>query len=755
MHPRWFVSLLVSLFLFLGHSSLAFASEDPAKVPDSEGKASEETKETEAPASLERIRVLKEDAGVVVTKGMNFVRSTKQISWWSADVFGREGYVRIVACRGEEKKPECYEVRLSDPGDCSFGTKTGNWCVSFPSQDADEWVQSKLSLHPFISEDTAESAWNGSGLEDTYAQEVFLGAFKGSEAAFAIAAKPGVLNEGREFEETHDDALYFRGADTPTEIQILLEALLALILFGLCLRRVDASQWSSLLAWTALVIGAFSLRYLFGFQALFHENHHGFSYLAAILNGHGQTFGIPSSYITLMHPLAHFAGGTDDSVFLMNGLFNALCVPLLGLLVRDLTGKAWAGWLAAIMWAITPHAIRVSTTEIYFNFSAFMLLAATLASVRGFRAYSDESVPRIHVFLLVGLATLLVAISAQVRVLTLVYPLAVALVVWASGHLATKQQWTLFAVLAAVVASLCIPQLVYLLEALDQPERSSGLVSAACLVTNGQDFIFFDPSIVSPILLAFAGIGGVFAVQRGLFRSRVAGAAFVGAVLWIVILAGVVCGVEVSRIRFEVPAHTMLTALGAMGIWGIAEWARKRSKMLMTLVVTVSLAGILSPLVFLDRMFQDPMEYAFLRDAVIPSLKGDAGDKAVVLIQPGHIADEFGGLGPDWWDRQLPGIDVIEKVSNIPDIEGIDPPKMYTYLGLDCFWATPGFEEIPYPKAEHVGGLRIHPVCAASLVGADWKPVVELDVTREDTVGSCVDIQEERIAVGLYVGRRQ
>ena len=75
-----------------------------------------------------------------------------------------------------------------------------------------------------------------------------------------------------------------------------------------------------------------------------------------------------------MHPLSLMMGGQDYSVFLLNGLFSALCCPLLGLLVTRVSGSVAIGF-AAIMWMITPHAIRVASSEIYFNFSTFMLLS--------------------------------------------------------------------------------------------------------------------------------------------------------------------------------------------------------------------------------------------------------------------------------------------------------------------------------------------------------------------------------------------
>ena len=167
----------------------------------------------------------------------------------------------------------------------------------------------------------------------------------------------------------------------------------------------------------------------------------------------------------------------------------------------------------------------------------------------------------------------------------------------------------------------------------------------------------------------------------------------------------------------------------------------------------IGVVALQSPFAFLDRNFQDPMEYEFIQDAVLPPMNTAKSDGQVILVQPDHIANEFGTIGAGWWERQLSGIVVVNKLEGVQDFEETRT-RIFTYIGLDCFWASPGFEDVPYPKAAHVQGQRIHPVCAASLVGAEWQPVVELDVTRQDTVGSCVDIQEDRVAVGLYEGRR-
>lgn len=739
------------LLLFFSSGASAQTETPESSSAEAEEKA---TDYSDVPEGLESIRVLKEDAGEVVTQAMNFVRSSKALSWWSADVFGKKGYVRILGCNGEDTSPNCFEIRLDDPSETCVGTLAGNWCVSFPSAPIDAWAQKKLLLHPNLKAELVDGAWSDAIQEDKYTQDIILGAFKGTSEAWSVAAKPGRILDEEDSEGEEVTQFFFRGADTATEVQILLEGFLALLLFGFALRKVNGDDWKTTLAWLGVTGGALALRAVLGENALFHENHHGFRYLAAILSGDGQTFGVPSSYITLMHPLAILSGGNDGGIFFWNMLFSALCAPLLGLLVRDLSGKASAGWLAAIMWAITPHSIRVASSEIYFNFSAFMLLAASLASIRAFRALGNDKVETSHRFVLFALATFLVALSAKVRVLTLAYPAVILLLVLSAGLLKSRFQKKMALVLGAVVGTFMIPQVVALVAAIaDQPERSSGLVSPLCVVTNGGDYIFFDASIVSPSLLFFVALGCLALLMGRFIKKRREAVFLVTAVGAVVALAGFVCGVEVSRIRFEVPAHALLTGIAALGIVWLLELVQKKSHLLAQAFGVLCVVSIAFPWVFLNRPFQDPMEFSFMVEQVVPSIRGGATSDTY-LIQPTNIAEEFGEVGASWWERRLPGVDVIDRVANIPEIEEAEPEKIYAYIGLECFWAVPGFEAIPYPKADHVGGVRIHPVCAASLAGAEWTPVVMLEMRREETVGSCVDIREDTVVIGLFEGRR-
>ena len=172
---------LLALLLLLtgGLSSSALAQEPPVAE---EGGVNQEVHD-----QLERVRVLKEDAGVVVTKAMNFVVASGGLSWWSADVFGREGYVRVVACAGKENEPECFEIKLSDPtGGCS-GELAGSWCVEFPGEDPDQWVKDKLVIHPRINAASVEDAWIDGG-QKSPCPELLRGLSRNIRA-YSVAAK--------------------------------------------------------------------------------------------------------------------------------------------------------------------------------------------------------------------------------------------------------------------------------------------------------------------------------------------------------------------------------------------------------------------------------------------------------------------------------------------------------------------------------------------------------------------------------------
>ncbi len=750
---RAFLTLLIVLMLALsGGTALA------------QDATSESENAEVLPEGLERIRVLTEDAGKVVVKAMNFVLSSRVVSWWSADVFGRDGYVRIVACTGRAEEPACFGMKLADPSGGCGGELAGDWCGEFGRGPTDEWVEKKLLLHPKVKERGVQASWLSGGLEDEFTRDAIVSAFKGvSESpefqkgggdTWKVATKPGRVDNGKTVDALEEESFHFGGFDTGAEIQLLVEAFLALILFGFVVRRMNPDRWREVLGWTLITLAAFALRYGVMDGSVFHENHHGFRYLSAILNGNGQTFGIPTSYITLMHPLSLLMGGQDYSVFLWNGIFSALCCPLLGLLVIRVSGSTAAGWIAAIMWMITPHAIRVGASEIYFNFSTFMLLSASLACVSAFTKLKSDAIKPIELFLSLALATLLLALSAQVRVLTLMYPLGVAMIVFAAGGLDTRRQKVMAVCVGVVTATLLIPQIVSLLEAIAvQPARGSNLVSPLCVFTNIQDYVVFDPTIVSPTLLVFALVGSFAAVRGGFALSGLKGLGLVLGVLYVVALAGCVCGVEVSRIRFEVPANCMLTGLAGIGAAWVYKTFVNRSKPLAYGLVLVLTFSALWPWQFLERPFQDPVEFSFMDEDVIPALR-DKTEVGSFLVLPDKIAEEFGPIGEEWWTRRLPGLEVVTKVSDIPEVEG-DKRPIFAFIGLDCFWMVPGFEDIPYASAQHVEDLRIHPICAASLGGVDWKPVVVREMTRAETVGSCVDIRDETAKIGLFEGRRR
>ena len=166
-----------------------------------------------------------------------------------------------------------------------------------------------------------------------------------------------------------------------------------------------------------------------------------------------------------------------------------------------------------------------------------------------FTKLKDETKGVMEVFPSLALATLLLALSAQVRVLTLMYPMGIAMLVYAAGGLDSRRQKIMAGCIGLVVGTLLIPQIVALIMRL-LCGRVRFKSSSPCVCSEIWQITWLDPSIVSPTLLFIGLLGAGVSVDvvryKGPFFCR-------RRALWVA-LAGCVCGVEVSRIRFEVPA---------------------------------------------------------------------------------------------------------------------------------------------------------------------------------------------------------
>ena len=297
---------------------------------------------------------------------------------------------------------------------------------------------------------------------------------------------------------------------------LLLEAILALALFLLVVarRRVDRSEWRTVLGGLLLTGLAFWLRIYLVEPATFHENRHEYRYIQEIIAG-SPGYIYPCTYFIVMNFLTLIGGATDQAIFFFNALFSALSVPLLGILVCFLTRSRRAGWAAAAMWALAPHAIRMASTATYFNMVSFFFLAAATATISALRRWGTES-RRYHEL---ALAVLLIALSAQSRVLSLAYPAAVVALAYGAGAVRTKQQVLALVRACAAVGILLIPSLISLARL--YLNGGSGFLSLNCALRSMPCLMLFDRDVLSPTIFPLALLGLVLILRGGRPLGRV------------------------------------------------------------------------------------------------------------------------------------------------------------------------------------------------------------------------------------------
>jgi hypothetical protein len=775
-----------------------------------------------APEHFPRIRVFGPDVQAKVVHWMSGLSQSGAVVWWSADVFGVEALVRVVACQGEAPSLQCFELLLTDAeNDCDEGTEVNGLCLSFPRSAPDEWAVEKTALHSSIEKSGVPASWRSGGAPEAVRREAeseLAVAFPGD--AFKVAAER-MVNEFRRDGSSSGGArdpaspLIEGLTQTNYRIQVYCTALLALfLLVGLFVKSLKGLDWKRTLGALVLFGVAYALRTLLLDGGVFHENHHGYAYLAAIQHGDGGTYAMPSSYILLYHLLAPLFGGGDGGVFTLNALLSALVAPLLVALFRRIAHSEAAGWLAGISWAILPHAIRMAPTELYMSFVTCMLLASTVVLVKGLeRVESDRPA-----WGMLALALALHVLMAQARVMTLVYPLATAALAFGAGALQTARQRRILGWMGFVLVGTLIPQGMFLWNAvLTEAEQGPLIVDPVCNLTQMNHFVFFNSSIVSPALLGLAILGaaalfrrsggwsravewtfgaalllmfvlgdvsarmlepfydvtgdgldalvrhgsavllgvGVMALLRRVPGSSGEGGGIARAVMTllgvcvVVGVAGSVCGVPMSRIRFEVPASALLCGLAGIGAMAVVSLP-KLSPGLGRGAAGLLVVSLAFPMGFLETPYPDSVEYQFLVDEVIPTLESGAeeGDVLVAFSQEvvrGHISHR-------WWSEQIPRIKIVEAL----DVD--EPGTTYAMVGLSCFWddsESSRFDAALHTlaPASHVeGNPSLTAECREAMEGGLWVPVVTRSAPREALLGSCVHISPdlEAVNMGLY-----
>ncbi len=300
----------------------------------------------------------------------------------------------------------------------------------------------------------------------------------------------------------------------PARTLVLFEALAALALFcWVAWRRGRAIDRQALLVGCAATALALVLRIAGSQWAWFHENRHGYRYIIEIIDGRGG-YMPPSTYYVLMNFASWLGPPGEFTIFLVNVLFSTATVPLLGLVAAQLSRSREAGWAAMGLWALSPYAIRLAATETYFNVGIFFLVAGVAASISAMRRLDANHLPIAPLVL----ATLCTALAAQTRATTVLWPATVLLITLGAMDVMTRRRWLALFGLALAVAFLLIPKIALFLGS----EGGGGrYFEVSGFFDNLPRLAIFDRSVVSPLVLPLALVGGVLLI-RGRHRLGIA-----------------------------------------------------------------------------------------------------------------------------------------------------------------------------------------------------------------------------------------
>ena len=166
---------------------------------------------------------------------------------------------------------------------------------------------------------------------------------------------------------------------------------------------------ASLVAATALV-----LRLALGPWGPLHVNGHGARFVAGAAGDPSDIAAYGPGYRELFAPVAALAPASPDrAIFACNAVFSALLPPLAFALGR-LTGvAASAAFLAAMLLAIDPVAVRMGATEAYFPAIAFLCTSASVVVLLAL--HQDEAGDRWCAGALLVAAGLLLSQAARVH----------------------------------------------------------------------------------------------------------------------------------------------------------------------------------------------------------------------------------------------------------------------------------------------------------------------------------------------------
>lgn len=477
----------------------------------------------------------------------------------------------------------------------------------------------------------------------------------------------------------------------------------------------------------AVALAALAVRLLLPEPAVFHQNAHGYRYIAMAIDPMRDLHVYGSGFQAFFHLFYTWLPLHTKVVIVGNIFLGSLTVLFMGWAGARLFGTG-AGVATALLLAFNPAHIRLSATEDPIILALAMGAIGLWAALELRRRASWE--------LAIGCA-ITVASAAQVRPLLMVIPVFVAVLALfhEPGVSALARRATIWCA-ALATALLLVPHLMWManLHLGDTSGHYGGLLNLepAAVLTGAKAFLF-DSARTPPALWVLTVLGLVLGM-RSRWRPTLLIALSCVAAVWL--FAGRQ-HVYAEALRFAVPPQVLLTLVAGPGLAATARWlGRDRPFLVASLATLAAATGLLSsePI---EQATSDTLEYAFLGDTweYLPAGCG-------VLLPPWRMSQGRinAGFPSDDYRTHHPGLSVIH---------GSDPAHQTLFTDYDCVLYYRGLACSSFHlRDEELASLR--PECAELERGFDLQPVAVGVIETSSLPPNLFAYPEPAIRVGFY-----
>lgn len=507
-------------------------------------------------------------------------------------------------------------------------------------------------------------------------------------------------------------------------------ALVIIALLSLCSGRKEF-RWhrKDVATFIALFFVALLPRFLLSPHTLIHENAHGYEYLRTAFTGQGFPFH-GSGYYAFYRLVTLVLGQEPLVVFGCNGILNALTAASLLPIGAKLTNNRAIGFVAGLVYALWPPALRIASTESMFPL-ALLLGSASLWAWLGALTSRDR-----RQYLLSGL---LLALAVQVRPIMALWPFIVAMTTVSQPTWREEAKKTRFWLSAFVFLVMSIGWVLFRI--IDV--KTNGIHSVVNFSPWDSLALFFSAENLlwnprwSPIVVMCLASIGLFVSMITMRRLAFVLVTSSTLLCWFALAPS--AGAEATQLRLQSPFHLFVAISVGVGSVYIANQLPLRFR---NLGIAVLCVAITVSVVFrrdaVREHYNPQIEYNFLEESV-PNLPDDC----IVIVADrsmanGVITTEF----PTW----LLGNRPMRRLSDIAVADTLADPRTCAvwYRGLSCYsfsWQEQETLAIPSDK--------FRPECSSIEETAEMIPIVERTFLSKPYL-SYVRPHRETLSLGFY-----